>query len=374
MTDVKKAVEEEIKATSTSIEKADTQISADSQIGLSFLDIEEVDYDAKWNIRRNDKYAERVIRKVTELMADGYIKTPLTAALMRGAPEGTKPRGIAGFVRIRALKYIRERYPEFFEDHFAGKVPFRIIVDIDEPTRQRLMMDHGSEEQLDEFELLEAVGKYLRQGLSESAIAAILSPLFYQLAGLAEKKKYNDRLLELRDKGFVMSGTTKITTLQHMQLVTWRGRLQFYKRIVTAPSAAKEEFRKYVDGADDAVKKGWFAIAEHLQACKTNEDVYQYFDEIRSAQRTGDKAPSARIWGIQKLKAAKAVCKSEYLGKQLDAALGDEIAAEQLLQLEDELQLIETAKKLNPDLFWDTVNGIVASAPQPQEEEIEETE
>ncbi len=43
MTDVKKAVEEEIKATSTSIEKADTQISADSQIGLSFLDIEEVE-------------------------------------------------------------------------------------------------------------------------------------------------------------------------------------------------------------------------------------------------------------------------------------------------------------------------------------------
>ena len=55
------------------IEVVEAGIEVEAEENLSYYDLDEIDADPKWNIRRPDKYEERVERKMQELLTDLYI-------------------------------------------------------------------------------------------------------------------------------------------------------------------------------------------------------------------------------------------------------------------------------------------------------------
>ncbi len=352
-------VQEELNADTEIMAELHTQIEIETDKELHYFNLDDVDYSTKWNVRRTDKYDERVTRKIAELKADGFIRTPLIVGDMNTTKDDAKPRGICGFLRHRALMWLRDNEPEFFKKHYEGQVPYRLVLNLDEPTRQRLMMDHGSEEELDMFELYLAVKRYVRQNRTEGEIANILSPLFYKLGGSRAKLALDARLDELRKHGFTMVGSKKVTTIEQARLETWRGKVQYFKRIASAHSLIEEEFKQYCDGDKDAIKFT-SATAIEVDGIKNEEEAEEWLKQKRADKDKPRKEKAPKTWGPKKLKSARNVCRSQILARQLDAALGDKVAQEELPDLEDELIRIEEARDKDPDRFWEMVNDILS--------------
>ena len=310
---------------------------------IKYLSLDEVDYAHKWNIRREDKYEERISRKMAELMNDLHIRTPLMVAAIGDAPL----RGTCGFIRDGALRRMRQEHPQIYKDHFEGKTPYRIVV-CTEDERQRLMMDHGSEELLDEYELTLAVKKYVRLGRTEKEIAVLLSPLFYQLADHKSKREFNTRIAELREKG--KSG--KAHTVEELMLHYWRRRIQHYKRIVSAPPAALELHKRAIDGHPGA-KRISMKEAEMLKECTNDADV----QKLLLGNGNKEATPQVRGWGRAKCVEARKIIQSKYFALQMDVILGHE-DAEKLIPAEEELVQIEAALGKNPEGFWKMVEKL----------------
>ena len=346
MTDKNIRIEEAIAAAMEG-EPINADIDVQDSGELHYFDLDEVDFAHKHNIRREDKYESRIARKAQELMVDGFIRTALIVTEIIGSKD--KPRGTCGFLRHGALRYIREKHPDVYAEKFHGKVPYRLLRGTEEQ-RQRLMLDHGSEELLDEYELALTVKKYLIMGLKESQIAVLLSPLFYQMTDQATKRKFNARVQELREKG----STQKALNMNQLNLHFWRRRVQHLKRIVSAPPAALTWHKEYVDGLP-----GRYAIsqkcAEELRECQNDSEVISKI-QSHSPSKSGDQVKG---WGRARVLEARKITQSEYLGKQMDVILGEEDATV-LVDLEEQLLRIEVALKKNPEAFWKMIDKLSA--------------
>lgn len=361
--DAKKEVEQDLPEDMTSI---------DVKGEIKFLDLDQVDFDPKWNIRDVSLMDGRVQRKVAELTTDGYIRTPLVACQMRDAKD-QRPRGACGFLRYHALRWLQENEPEFFLAKFAGKIPFKVVADATERDRELLMYDHGLEEELDEWEVFLAQKRLMRTGLyTQKAMINVLAKMYYKLAGVDERRRYNERLKELTENGMVLIGSQKVRTIEDARLHTFRGRFQYFQRIAESKQVVEDHFKKQCRG--EKVPKITFKAAEELHKCDTDTEALEYLAAIGKKQDSGDATP--RTWGKGKLESAKKVTKSTYFVKQLEAALGDDAAASALPELEDELIKIERAKAYDPKAFWAFVDKQIeaaeAAAPSAKEVESEE--
>ena len=305
-------------------EVVDLPIMVASETDLSFYDLNEVDFDEKWNIRRPDKYRERVARKVQELLTDKYIRTPLEVAQV--SDQGEVLRGVKGFIRYRALAHICEKYPDTYAEYFQGKVPYTLILCTEEE-RERLMMDHGSEELLDEYELLLAVERYLKRGYTEKQLAVVLTPLFFQLTNMGTKREFTTRVQAINETGHF----EKFYDMGEMQLAFWRRRIQFFKRIIAAGPLAMNEFKRGVDGERPRITQ---AQAEKLKEATNGS-------EIQNILAPDDpKEPAPKGMGRAKIVEYLKVCHSKTLCKLMNIVLG-ELPQAELQAIEEMLVAME---------------------------------
>lgn len=349
-----------------------TAINVDANI--EFLDLDQVDFNPKWNIRDADLMDDRVQRKVAELTTDGYIRTPLVACQMKDAPN-QKPRGACGFLRYHALRWLQENEPKYFLERFAGKIPFKVVANATERDRELLMYDHGLEEELNEWEVYKAQVRLMRTGLyTQKAMINILAKMYYKLAGADERRRYNERLKDLTENGMVLIGSQKVRTVEDARLHTFRGRFQYFQRIAESKQVVEDHFKKQCAG--EKVPKITFKAAEELHKCDSDTEAMEYLAAIGKKQKSGES--TARTWGKGKLESAKKVTKSSYFGRQLEAALGNDEAAAALPELEDELLKIERAKAHDPKAFWAFIDKQVkaaeAAAPAAKENEDDDSE
>jgi len=323
------------------VEVVEAGIDVDVEENLSYYELDEVDFSDQWNIRRPDKYEERVDRKMQELLTDLYIRTPLEVAQVLDADEVL--RGVKGFIRHRALCRIRDEKPEIYSEYFEGKVPYTLVLCTEEQ-RERLMLDHGSEELLDEYELLLAVQKFLKRGYTQKKIAVILSPLFYQLADIKSKREYNTRIRTFHETGHF----EKAYELGEIQLAYWRRRIQYYKRIIEGGPLCIQAFKDSVDGKRPRITQ---KQAEQIQEAVGDTLKMQELIETKESE----KNPASRGMGRAKLVQYRKVCHSTYIQKILDVILG-ELAQEALEPIEEELMKIEAAQK--DGNFWEKLNNV----------------
>lgn len=323
------------------VEVVEAGIDVDVEENLSYYELDEVDFSDQWNIRRPDKYEERVDRKMQELLTDLYIRTPLEVAQVLDADEVL--RGVKGFIRHRALCRIRDEKPEIYSEYFEGKVPYTLVLCTEEQ-RERLMLDHGSEELLDEYELLLAVQKFLKRGYTQKKIAVILSPLFYQLADIKSKREYNTRIRTFHETGHF----EKAYELGEIQLAYWRRRIQYYKRIIEGGPLCIQAFKDSVDGKRPRITQ---KQAEQIQEAVGDTLKMQELIETKESE----KNPASRGMGRAKLVQYRKVCHSTYIQKILDVILG-ELAQEALEPIEEELMRIEAAQKR--ENFWEKLNNV----------------
>lgn len=323
------------------VEVVEAGIGVDVEENLSYYELDEVDFSDQWNIRRPDKYEERVDRKMQELLTDLYIRTPLEVAQVLDADEVL--RGVKGFIRHRALCRIRDEKPEIYSEYFEGKVPYTLVLCTEEQ-RERLMLDHGSEELLDEYELLLAVQKFLKRGYTQKKIAVILSPLFYQLADIKSKREYNTRIRTFHETGHF----EKAYELGEIQLAYWRRRIQYYKRIIEGGPLCIQAFKDSVDGKRPRITQ---KQAEQIQEAVGDTLKMQELIETKESE----KNPASRGMGRAKLVQYRKVCHSTYIQKILDVILG-ELAQEALEPIEEELMKIEAAQKR--ENFWEKLNNV----------------
>lgn len=323
------------------VEVVEAGIDVDVEENLSYYELDEVDFSDQWNIRRPDKYEERVDRKMQELLTDLYIRTPLEVAQVLDADEVL--RGVKGFIRHRALCRIRDEKPEIYSEYFEGKVPYTLVLCTEEQ-RERLMLDHGSEELLDEYELLLAVQKFLKRGYTQKKIAVILSPLFYQLADIKSKREYNTRIRTFHETGHF----EKAYELGEIQLAYWRRRIQYYKRIIEGGPLCIQAFKDSVDGKRPRITQ---KQAEQIQEAVGDTLKMQELIETKESE----KNPASRGMGRAKLVQYRKICHSTYIQKILDVILG-ELAQEALEPIEEELMKIESAQK--DGNFWEKLNNV----------------
>jgi len=325
----------------------------------------DIDWAAKWNVRDESLYPARVARKVSELLQDKYIRTPLVACKIIGSADDAPLVGACGFVRSRAIANIREKHPDVYRECFST-VPI-MVIECTERERQLLMMDHGSEEPLNLYEAYLATKKMFKQNIwTQEEIAATLHTLYFQLANNQTRVEYEEKLDELRREGVVLKGSTKIKTESKLQLATWRGRIQFFQRIMNSPACVEKAFRAFILREAGGVKIT-YKMAEELDGSK-EEDAQKYLDAIRaqkeeksSGEKKEDTKGSPQFWGAAKLKSARAACRSHFLKTQLDAACGDNEAAKRIPDEEDQLIRWETAHKLEPERFDAMVEEILAA-------------
>jgi len=274
-------------------------------------------------------------------LTDLYIRTPLEVAQVLDADEVL--RGVKGFIRHRALCRIRDEKPEIYSEYFEGKVPYTLVLCTEEQ-RERLMLDHGSEELLDEYELLLAVQKFLKRGYTQKKIAVILSPLFYQLADIKSKREYNTRIRTFHETGHF----EKAYELGEIQLAYWRRRIQYYKRIIEGGPLCIQAFKDSVDGKRPRITQ---KQAEQIQEAVGDTLKMQELIETKESE----KNPASRGMGRAKLVQYRKVCHSTYIQKILDVILG-ELAQEALEPIEEELMKIEAAQK--DGNFWEKLNNV----------------
>lgn len=324
-------------------EVIETGIDVEAEENLSYYNLDEVDFSEQWNIRRSDKYDERVERKMQELLTDKYIRTPLEVAQVTDQDDAL--RGVKGFLRHRALCRIRDEQPDIYKEYFEGKVPYTLVLCTEEQ-RERLMLDHGSEELLDEYELLLAVEKFLKRGFTQKKIAMILSPLFYQLADIKSKREYNSRVRTFRQTGHF----EKYYSMGELQLDYWRRRIQYFIRIIEGGPQCKKAFRDSVDGLRPRITQ---AQAEKIK--EAIGDAIKMQEIIAPKESNGEQ--SAKGMGRQKLVQYRKICHSVYLQKILDVILG-EIAQNSMQEIEEELVEIESAMS-DPDKFWAAIESLM---------------
>ena len=352
----KKAKGEQPEAPVEDLPEDMTQIEIPGEI--QYLALDDLDFNPKWNIRDTSQHEDRVQRKIAELLTDGYIRTALVVCQMKDAPEQPL-RGACGFLRYHALLWIREHKPDFFAAHFDGKVPFKVLANATERDRELHMYDHGLEEELNEWEVYLAQKRLMRTGMyTQKAMINVLAKMYYKLAGNEERRRYNERLRELRENGIVLIGSARVKTIEEARLHTFRGRFQYFQRVAESDAIVEAHFKKLAAG--EKVAKITFKAAEELCKITSAQEAQDYLDGLGKKQQKGEV--STRTWGKGKLDSTRKVTKSNYFGKQLDAALGDEAAASSLPELEDELLKIERAIAHNPNAFWAFVNDAVAKA------------
>jgi hypothetical protein len=352
----------------TGIEGEATKIEAELQgIGLDlshgtlqYLDLEEVDADHKWNVRDEGLYTSRVATKVVELENDKMIRTPLVAVRLRTMKPTDRPILSAGFLRHGALSWIRENKKELWTTYFAGRIPFIVIENVTEEQRTRLVLDHGSEVPLTEVEVAKQQWRLMRvYPKNRRTICSILQRCYYQLMDTHERTKFDLAIAEFRRLGYYQGprAEKRFTTLAEVIEAKCKGRYQKLERIFEAPTCVKEEWLKYKNGDASAVSHLSGKNLETLVKM-TPQDA-----ELRLAQMRGEGAKKrderAMVWGPARMVSAKSVCASRYYMCQLDAALGDQTAAQQLPEYEEQLVKVEQAIDKNPEFFWATVNEIL---------------
>ena len=252
-------------------------------------------------------------------------------------------RLVKGFLRHNALRRIRDEQPEIYSEYFEGKVPYTLVLCTEEQ-RERLMMDHGSEELLDEYELLLAVQKFLKRGYTQKKIAVVLSPLFYQLADIKSKREYNTRVKTFRETGHF----EKDYELGEIQLHYWRRRIQYYIRIIEGGPQCIQAFKDSVDG-----KRPRITQKQAEQIKEAIGDAVKMQEIIASKEK--EETPASRGMGRAKLVQYRKICHSTYLQKILDVILG-ELAQEALEPVEKELMRVEEAQK--SEKFWETIENL----------------
>ena len=339
---------------------------ASSQPELVYADISQFDFNPKLNCRDETMYGDKVTRKVAELLVDRKIKDPLHAVLYKGmAWPGDKPLGARGFIRSMALRHISIHHTDVYNEYFANSVPVFIHKDVTERFRTILMADHGSEEPLTELEVYNSQKAMMRQvGLfTEGAIARILYRQYYTLMSVGDRRGFMEGLTELEAKGMIFIGKTKILTKEAYYLAKCRGRLQYFKRIFTAPQIVEDMFIKSCRGEPGGVHIT-FAMAENLSK-STAEQAAVILANAAKVEKEGKQTEKSKHWGKDQLTNALSVAKSDFLKNQLEAALGNEKAQEKLPVFEDELIRIEKAKDADPAKFWACVDAILDAIPVP---------
>lgn len=346
------------------------------QIGLNIQDGElrhvhfsELDYDAKWNVRKKSLYEDRVKRKLTELESDGMIRTPLVAVYLVGQQLDTKPIVSAGHLRIRAVELMSKTNKPLFEQGFK-KIPVLILKNVTEDQRRRLVLDHGSEITLREDEVYLEFKKLTRCGYKHKPIANMLSKLFYQLARPKHQAEFNKRMEEFRKTGTFMIGKSEFRSAEDVAHQTWRGHCQYFQRILESPGdLVEKEWLAYMDGDANAIYPDR-KFVELTHKCKTATEVKELIDKKRGTKE-GKKTSNHKVWGPARLVQARSACQSHYYQVQLDAALGNEAATLQLPDLEDELVRIEQAASVDASRFWEVIDELAAQY-KPEVNDIEE--
>lgn len=321
-------------------------------------DIHQFNFDPTLNVRDTSNYEAAVERKILELYKDKAIRTPLVVARLVSMKSDEKAIGVCGFLRSAAIRQIAIRDSEFYDEHFKDKVPFVLHDGITERERIALLLDHGSEEELDEYEVYLSQKRLMRQkGMySQRAMIAMLARLYYRLAGAKDRATYDLALKELREKGYCLKGKQSCKTWEDVAMAMFRGRFQKYQRIFESAPCVEDAFRKHVRGIDGGVDIT-FKMAEELHGMR-EDDAKKYL----ALKRPGNGSPTepSKHWTKPTMESAKIACKSYYLGQQLAAALGDQTAQAGLPDLEDELLMIERAKTTDPETFWACVHEINA--------------
>jgi len=357
-TEQKKKKKEEFKEPAPWTPEDDAHLEGIDTNNVFLDDIHNFNFDPAFNVRDTGNYEAAVERKILELTRDKAIRTPLVVARLVSMKEEEKRIGVCGFLRSAALRQIAMRTPDFYNEHFKDKVPFVSHDGITERDRLAILLDHGSEEELDEYEVYLSQKRLMRQkGLySQKAMISMLARLYYRLAGAKDRATYDLSLKELREKGYTLKGKQTCRSWEDVAMAMFRGRFQKYQRIFESAPCVEEAFRRKVRGLEGGVDIT-FKMAEELHGMR-EEDAKQYL-AAKLRGNTSSKETS-KHWTKPILESAKTTNKSFYLGKQLDAALGDQAAQAALPDLEDELLMIEQAKAHDPDKFWEVVHAINA--------------
>ena len=345
----------------------DAHLNKVDAANVLLADIHEFNFDPTLNVRDMANYEAAVERKILELKKDKAIRTPLVIARLVSMKPEEKPVGVCGFLRSAALRQIAIRDSEFYEEHFRNKIPFVLHDGITERDRLALLLDHGSEEELDEYEVYLSQKRLMRQkGMySQRAMIAMLARLYYRLAGAKDRATYDLAIKEVREKGYTLKGKQMCNSWEDVAMAMFRGRFQKYQRIFESAPCVEDAFRKHIRGVEGGVDIT-FKMAEQLHGMK-EEDAKKFL--VLKLNGAKGKTETTKHWTKPTLESAKVACKSRYLGHQLSAALGDQTSQATLPDVEDELLLIERAMAKDSDTFWNCVNEINARF---EDEEAEE--
>ena len=324
------AAEEETKARIA--DAAPEALVAVASNEIVYLSLDTVDFTEPWNIRA--EYGARVLRTYQRLLTDRVVRNPLIVAKMLGEPEDYR-RGVAGFLRYRALRMIQSKNPDVWAQFFEGKVPFRVYIGdgrgIEETARQRLMLDHGTEEPLSQLEVFLAQENYMRQGRTESECCDLLAPLYYQLAKAGIKTSYDADSKRIADGEVVIRGSEKCRTMFALNKNVWRGRAQ---RFALAARACPEARALYVEMLQNGTPK--FSDGEWREILSASPAELANILRAKQAGETlAAKPTEGKMWTKQQLTAAQETSKSTLFKTVYAAILGSEEAATRLPDLDD---------------------------------------
>lgn len=328
----------------------------------------ELDYDAKWNVRAKGLYEDRVKRKLTELEADGMIRTPLVAVFLQGQKPGTKPIVSAGHLRARAVERMDKENPDLFKKSFS-KIPVLILKDVTEEQRRRLVLDHGSEITLREDEVYLEFKKLCRCGYKMKPIANMLSKLFYQLARPKHQSEFNKRMEEWRKTGTFMIGKSEFKSKEDVANQTWRGHMQYFERIMKSPACVEKEWLAYMNGDQNAIypDRKFVELTVKMTPTEAQEAI-----EKKRGSKDNKKDSNHKVWGAARLVQARSACQSRYYQAQLDAALGNSEATIQLPDLEEELVRFEQALEVDAAKVWEVIDNLASQYTPPIDEDLVE--
>lgn len=325
------AAEEEAKALIA--DKAPEALVAVASNEIVYLSLDAVDFEERWNIRA--EYGARVIRTYQRLLTDRVVRNPLIVAKMLGEPAEYR-RGVAGFLRYRALCMIKSKNPDVWAQFFEGKVPFRVYIGddgagIEETARQRLMLDHGTEEPLSQLEVFLAQENYMRQGRTEAECCDLLAPLYYQLAKAGIKASYDADSKRIADGEVVIRGSEKCRTMFALNKNVWRGRAQ---RFALAARACPEARALYIEMLQTGTPK--FSDGEWREILSaTPAELTNLLKAKQSGETLAAKPTEGKMWTKQQITAACDASKSTILKTVYAAILGSEEAATRLPDLDD---------------------------------------
>jgi len=341
------------------LEKELGEIGVDLKNGdLRQMAYDQIEYADKWNVRDPKLYAERARLKLTELEADGMIRTPLVAVYMEKQDPATKPILVVGHVRIRAVELMKTENPALFAKSFTT-IPVMVLSGVTEDQRHRLVLDHGSEIALKEHEVYNEYKKLCRCGYTQKQISNMLSKLFYKLARAKHQMEFDKRVTAIRHTGSFFIGKSEFLLMSDVAQQTWRGHMQYFERIMKSPPCVEKEWVAFMTGDANAVypDRNWVQVLVKLSA----EEAATAIAEKRAA-RGEKKTGGQQIWGAARLIQARAACQSHYYQVQLDAALGKEEAAKQLPGLEDELIQFEAALSVDAAAVWKLIDEFAIQA------------